>query len=330
MFRNRSTRVLASLTLTTILALTAMAGPAAILGAKASAIATAFSIPDSVSPGANVAFDVSFRLAETETSTLAQLFLEAKTPNGAQLLGLEPGSPSQGSCNVTDALLTCAFGSVDPGIEVTLRPVYKAPTTGTSMFVPFNFNTTGVATGGKKDQGGNSHGDAYQALPATVGLNGSDNFAGAYIRDGSSALTIFDNQSLHATRNPQSTLVNAPEDAIGVTVGEATFGCPASIGTCFGQWSVISVNDDGSYPSGFSVVIGYKGNIGNASFVHTDDLGNIIETIEYVSTDPDDPTDICSDSTPTSAELPCMILSTSGGNSFATLWLTRNGRLSGY
>jgi hypothetical protein len=319
MFRNRSTRALASLGLTFILALTAMAGPAVILGAKATVITSAIAVPGSVSPGANVAFDISFMLAPTETSTLSQLYLRAETPNGATLLGLEPDSLSQGTCNITDALLTCSFGAVSPGVEVILRAVYKTSGTAGTMAVAFNFNTTGVA----KDKGGNSHGDAYQALPGTVDLNGSGNFAGAYIRDGSSALTVFDNQTLHSTRNPQSTLVNAPEDAIGVTVGEATFACPASIGTCFGQWSVISVNGGAPYPNGFSVVLGYKGNIGNASFVHTDDLGNIIETIVY-------PTDLCSDSSPVPAELPCMIPSSSGGNSFVTLWLTQNGRLSGY
>ena len=322
MFRNRSTRAVASLCLTLILGLTALAGPAVILGARATVITSAVAVPGSVSPGANVAFDISFKLGPTETSTLSQLYLRAETPNGAKLLGLEPQSLSQGFCTITDALLTCTFGAVSPGVEVTLRAVYQTPSTGTSMAVAFNFNTTGVTTG-KADKGGNSHGDSYQALPGTVDLNGSGDFAGAYIRDGSSALTVFDNPTLHNTRNPQSTLVNAPASGIGVTVGEATFGCPPSIGTCFGQWSVISVNGGLPYPDGFSVVLGYKGNIGNASFVHTDDLGNIIDTIVY-------PDNVCSDSSPIPSELPCMILSSSGGNSFVTLWLKSNGRLSGY
>lgn len=322
MFRNRSSRALASLILTLSLAITAMAGPAIIFGARATVVTSAVAVPGSVSRGANVAFDISFRLADTETSTLSQLYLVAETPTGATLLGLEPGSPTQGACNVTSTLLTCSFGAVTPGDLLFLRVVYKTPSTGTSMAVAFNLNTTGVATG-KADKGGNSHGDSYQALPGTVDLNGPGDFAGAYIRDGSTGLAVFDNQSLHSTRNPQSTLVNAPEDTIGVTVGEATFDCPDSIGTCFGQWSVISVNGGAPYPNGFSVVLGYKGNIGNASFVHTDNLGNIIETIVY-------PTDVCSGSSPVPAELPCMILSSSGGNSFATLWLTQNGRLSGY
>jgi hypothetical protein len=190
------------------------------------------------------------------------------------------------------------------------------------MTVAFNFNTTGV-TKGKADKGGNSHGDSYAALPGSVSLLGGGDFAGLYIRDGDSSLQVFDNQALHNTRNPQSTLVNAPEDAIGVAVGEATFTCPASIGTCFGQWSVISVNggyDYGADGEAFSVVIGYKGNIGNANFVHTDDDGNIIETI----------TTTCSSDPPPFSEIPCKIITTSGGNSYATLWLTQNGRVSGY
>jgi len=321
MFRNRSTRALASLGLSISLALTAMAGPGMIFGAQAAAVHTATALPAAVSPGANVAFDLSFKLADSETSTLSQLFLSAKTPQGATLLGLEPGSPSQGACTI-GADLSCAFGAVPPGVEVTLRVVYKTPGTGSSMTVPFNFDTTGVTSGPKADKGKNSHGDSY-ATPGVVDLTGGGDFSGLYIRDGSGIVSVFDNQTLHSTRNPQWTQVNAPEDAIGVSVGEATFACPASIGTCFGQWSVISVNGGAPYLDGFSVVIGYKGNIGNASFVHTDDLGNIIETIVY-------PGDVCSDSSPIPSELPCMILSSSGGNSFATLWLTGNGRLSGY
>jgi hypothetical protein len=334
MFRHRSARALASLGLILSLALTAMAGPAVILGARASAVVTAFPLPETVSPGANVAFDVSFKLAEGETSTLSQLYLSAETPDGAKLLGLEPGSPSQGTCPiVTDALLSCTFGAVSPGVEVTLRPVYETPSSGDSMTVAFNFNTTGV-TKGKADKGGNSHGDSYAALPGSVSLLGGGDFAGLYIRDGDTSLQVSDNQSLHNTRNPQSTLVNAPSGAIGVSVGEeaispSTVLCPPEVGTCFGQWSVISVNDGAPYPDGFSVVVGYKGNIGNANFVHLFDDYDAL-------TNPDayelilNPEDTCSDSSPEPTELPCMILSSSGGNSYATLWFTENGRTGGY
>jgi hypothetical protein len=304
-----------------------------ILGAQASADHTATARPDSVTPGAKVAFDVYFKLAATETSSLSQLYLKAKTPTGAELLGLEPGSPSQGSCT-TAVDLSCTFGAVKPGDVITVRVVYRTPTSGPSLTVPFKFDTTGVAN----DKGKNSHGDSYET-PGVVALDGSGDFAGRYIRFDETDLTVKDNQILHATRNPQSTLVNAPAGAIGVTVGEAagnTAVCPAAAGSCFGQWSLVSVNNGAGYTAGFSVVIGYKGNIGNASFVHLfDDYDAVTnptryELIEYVSTDPDDPTDICSSSTPSAAELPCMILSTANGNSFATLWLNQNGRLSGY
>jgi len=325
MFRNRSARVLASLLVSLSFAITALAGPAMILGAQASAIHTATAVPASVSPGGKVAFDLYFKLADTETSTLSQLNLAATTPAGAALLGLEPGSPSQGSCT-TAVNLSCTFGAVAPGVEVTLRVVYRAPTSGLSLTIPFKFNTTGVAP----DKGKNSHGDSYDT-PGVVDLNGSGDFAGRYIQVGDS-LTVSDNLALHKTRNPQSTLVNAPAGAIGVTVGEQagnTAVCPAVAGTCFGQWSVISVNDGTPYSAGFSVVIGYKGNIGNASFVHLFDGYDPVtnptayELIKY-------PDDICSDASPDAAELPCMILSSVNGDSFATLWLNQNGRLSGY
>jgi len=319
MFRNRLSRVLASLGISLSLALTALAGPAVILGAQASAIHTATALPGAVSPGAKVAFDISFALAEDETSNLAQLYLTAVTPDGATLLGLEPGDPSQGSCT-TDVDLSCSFGAVGPGVEVTLRVVYRTPTTGSSMTVPFNFNTTG-ATSGNADKGKHSHGDSY-ATPGIVDLNGSGDFAGEYIQGGD-GLQVFDSQALHNRRNPQSTLVNAPEDSIGVTVGEvagSTFPCPTEAGTCFGQWSIISINDGAEYPGGFSVVLGYKGNIGNATFVHVLDNGDV-ELIE----------DECTADPPPASEMDpgCFLISSSNGDSFVTLWLTQNGRVSG-
>lgn len=318
MFRNPSTRALASLGLTVILALTAMAGPAVILGGKALAQVKAPPIPDKVSPGANVAFDVSFK--NISNSNLSQLFLKSTTadatPTGGSLVEIE--SWSQGSCDSSDGNVYCTLGALNAGATATVRVVYTTPDVKGTFTVPFLFSAPGVAP----DPGKNSHGDDYP-VDAKVVLDDSKDFAGAYAFGGQ---VISDIQALHATRNPQFTQVTAPEDAIGVTVGEASFPCPAIVGTsCFGQWSVISVGGGDLYPDGFSVVMGYKGNIGNASFVHLFDGYDAVtnptayELITY-------PDDLCINH----PALPCMTLSSSGGNSYATLYLTQNGRLSGY
>ena len=313
MFRNRSTRALASLAITLALALTAMAGPATILGRRAPAENTATAIPGSVTPGANVAFDVHFK--NTSSSNLAQFFLNAITPgtdDGAALFALE--SSSRTGCDVTSGDLHCIFGALNAGAEINLRVVYTTPSTPGTFTVPFNFSTTGVAP----DGGQNSHGDDYPT-PGVVTLDATLNFAGAYTSAGGQVIT--DNQTLSKRQNPQYTQVNAPEDGIGITVGEATFPCPAEIGKCFGQWSVISVNGGAGYsPDGFSVVLGYVGNIGNVKFVHVLDDGTV-QKLAACTAYP----------APVAERNPgCYFIDASGTNTLVTIWLVENGRLSGY
>jgi len=107
-----------------------------------------------------------------------------------------------------------------------------------------------------------------------------------------------------------------------VTVGEKpgnTFVCPAIAGgTCFGQWSVVSVNNGATYGAGFSIVLGYRGNIGDANFVHVLDNGTA-EPITATCTSKTSP-----------AFFNCKWIEKSGGNSFVTLWVTQNGRYGGF
>jgi hypothetical protein len=315
MFRNRSTRALASLGLTLSLAITAMAGPAAILGAQASADHTATAIPGAVTPGENVAFDVHFK--NTSSSNLSELFLNARTsdatPAGGALVEVESTS-RPGSCDATGVDLNCTFGAVNAGAEVNVRVVYTTPAVQGTFTVPFLFSTTGVAP----DKGKHSHGDDYPTS-GSVSLDASLNYGGAYTSDDD--LVVTDNQTLSKRQNPQYTQVTAPEGAIAVTVGEATFLCPPTIGTCFGQWSVISVNGGADYsPDGFSVVMGYQGNIGNAKFVHVTDLGVIVE-LDECSANP---------APVTERDPGCYFIDASGSNTIVTLWLSQNGRTSGY
>jgi hypothetical protein len=298
-----------------------MAGPAAIFGKRAPAENTATAIPapvppatvSAVTPGADVAFDLHFK--NTSSSNLAQFFLDAITPdtdNGADLVGVE--STDRAGCDDTGVDLHCTFGALNAGAEINLRVVYTTPSFTGPWTVPFNFSTTGVAP----DGGGNSHGDDYPT-PGVVNLDASLNFGGAYTSAGGQPVT--DNTTLSKRQNPQYTQVNAPESGIGITVGEATFPCPAEIGKCFGQWSVISVNDGAEYsPDGFSVVLGYYGNIGNVKFVHVLDDGTVQKL------------DACSANPAPAAERDpgCYFIDASGSNTLVYIWLVENGRLSGY
>jgi hypothetical protein len=299
-----------------------MAGPATILAALAPADHTATAVPGSVSPGERVAFDIHFK--NTSSSNLASLSLDAltsdATPAGATLLGVEPFD--RGGCDTTSGDLHCAFGALNSLDEINLRVVYTTPDVKGTFTVPFLFTTTGNAPQGKK-----SHGYNYPTDGVAI-LDDSANFAGAYTSEDGQLVT--DIQVLDKNKNPQFTQVTAPESLIGVTVGEEAIGvptvpCPAEAGTCFGQWSIISVNPgnvlDYTPPGGIEVLIGYKGTIGNAKFVHVLDDG----TVQLIE-------DQCSANPPTAAELKpgCFIINRVGGDSFVTLWIWKNGRLSGY
>jgi hypothetical protein len=320
--RHRPTRILTVLAISGGLLIASMAAP--VLGKLATVTVTATAVPGSVTPGKNVAIDVEFYNFPS-TSNISQLFLDAATPTDWTLVTVE--SFSQGSCTwATD--VHCDIGAVNAGGKFDARIVYTTPSnvTGT-LSVNLNwfiFNTTGVA-GDKK---GNSHGDNYFSA-GSMTLDSTKDFGGAYTS--SANQIVSDNQVLHVTRNPQFTSVTSPDPLIGVTVGELpgnTFICPSDAGTCFGQWSVISVNDGASYPNGFSVLLGYKGNIANASFVHLFDTYDPVTNptaYELITSD-----DICP-ATLTPSVIPCMTgWSSSGGNSYVTLWLNQNGQLKAY
>ena len=322
--RHRPIRTLTIIAITGLL-LSSLITP--VLGKLANVTVTATAVPGSVTPGKNVAIDVEF-LNSPSTSNISQLFLTAATPFGWTLVGVElqtQGTPCTAPAG--GALISCTFGAVNAGANVTLRVVYTTPSnvTGAVSLNWFLFNTTGVAG----DKGGNSHGDTY-STSGSMTLDNSSDFGGAYTSLGGQVVS--DNLVLKNNSNPQSTSVNSPAGLIGVTVGEkagTAFVCPPiASSSCFGQWSVISVNSGAPYPNGFSVVLGYKGNIGNASFVHLFDSPDPVTGATYETIT--DPGDICSSATPSAAEIPCLILSSSGGNSFVTLWLNQNGQVRAY
>lgn len=325
--RRRPIRPFIALAITTGLLLSSAITPA--LGKLANVTVTATAVPGSVTPGQDVAIDVEF-FNSPSTSNISQLYLNATAPPDGWIFGgVESQSQGGDSCDASTAIFTCSLGAVPAGTTATVRVLYTTPSTvtGTVSLDWFLFNTTGVAG----DRKGNSHGDNYETT-GTVTLDPSPDFAGAYTS--SNNLIVADNPVLHVRRNPQSTSVTSPDPLIGVMVGERPGNaaiCPAAASTCFGQWSFISVNggfDYGAEGQSFTVVLAYKGNIGNASFVHLfDDYSatnpTAYELIEYAD-------DVCSDATPDFTELPCMILSSSGGDSFVTLFLKENGQVKAY
>jgi hypothetical protein len=329
MIPTRSPRTLTAIWLALALALAAMAGPGTILAAPKPSGMVSVSAPASpptVTHGRHVVFDATFTNSPNP-SNFAQFFLTAQTPGdgGPGEAALVDAVPSQGTCDTTTGDLSCTLGAVNSGATVIVSVIYLTPTSGSSLAVDFEFTSTGD-TG--SDTPGRSHGDAYP-VTGTVDLRTSDDFSGGYLHTGESKF-VSDLQTF-SRRNPQWTAVNAPELGIGVSVGEligAGPPCPGeSAASCFGQWSAIYVAGGDVYPNGFAVQIGYDANKPAANFVHLFDAGvtDPITGLPYELI-----TNTCSSENPAAAELPCKIVTTSMGDTFATLFVKLNGNIKGY
>jgi hypothetical protein len=236
---------------------------------------TAPTIPEKVSPSTlgdtnYVLFDVTF--TNTRSSSLQQVTLtdESLTDPDPVFAGLVEGptvgGDDQGTCEAGVTELRCVIGTVDAGESVKLKVVYEVPiTTVNKIEINFVFKSTG-APGSDPST---SHGDDYP-VTGTINFDSSD-YAGTYLFDASD-LIVASNQALTKRGNPQSTEATGPLPGFPLTVEEVdgTYTCPANE-TCFGQWSVVSVNNGDKYAPGFFVVIGYDsvpGNANDVEFVH--------------------------------------------------------------
>jgi hypothetical protein len=310
MIRTRSARTLATLGVTVSLALTAIAGP--VMGAQASATFSATAVLQDVTPSGFVAYDVSFDLAEGETSNLSQLFLTATTPNGWDLVGIESGSGFTASeCDDTGTDLTCSFGGMAPADPaIIMRVVYQVGTNTGPATVHFLFNTTGVSADKKK----NSHGDSYDAFDEINVENNAD-LGGSYVQNTGD---IVQNDQDVSRRNPQSIKVTSPAADIPITVNEDTniSDCTALFGNaCFGNANVLNVNNGTSYaPGGFKVEIVYNVVKPGASFIHFFDNGGSENLVTCGAT----------------PVAPCAKVVTANGKTFATLYLNTNGKTFGH
>ncbi len=321
MIRNRSTRVLATLGVSISLALTALAGPVTVLAAQAEADFTATPVLSTVSPSiaggqaSYIGYVLSFALAEGETSNLPQLFLRATTPDGWDLWTVD--NPSRPGCDATGDHLFCSFGALDADDgAITLTVVYKVGTSTGDVTVPFEFNTTGVAN----DKPGKSHGDAYTPEVAPlVTVENNANFGASYPQAVGDVISDATNLGRN---NPQYTKVHSPGEDIVVTVGEnnGLTECQALFGSaCFGQASEIHVGS-GAVFTQFLVELGVNANKPNSQWVHFFDPGVTVNGLAY------EELGSCS-AIPVA---PCASVMTSGGKTFVSVYITRNGKIFGH
>jgi hypothetical protein len=313
MIRNRPQRALATLALTFALAASALVGPAAVLAAQADAIFSATPVLDRVSPSTDeqasyIGYDLSFRVDPAETSNLSQLYLLATTPAGWDLWTVDgatrPGCGADASGN-----LFCSFGAIDAQDDpIELTVVYKVGEQTGNANIDFAWNTTGVAGDRKKK----SHGDSYISS-TTVSVENDANFGASYPQNIGDVVGDATNLGRN---NPQYTKVTSPAADIIVTVGEDSeiSQCTELFGGCFGQASVLNVDNGNPNLGTFTVQIGINVNKPNGQFVHFFDDG----TYEELGS--------CGE-TPVA---PCASVTTSQGKTFVTAYLTENGKIIGH
>ncbi len=291
--------------LTGIFAGTALAKPLDLTG-------NAVAQPGMVSPEGYVRFDVTF--TNPTASNIAQLDMRADTSSTLMAVVVPP---SQGTCDDSGTVLTCNFGALNAYQTATFSVVYQTPSSG-SGDVDFNFMSTGSTS---SDRGKNSHGDE-RTITGTVTISTSKDFAGSYLYDPAN-LTVSD--VLNVTKqNPQGTKATGKQTGVPLTVGEYppnTYVCPGvSSASCFGEWSVVNLDNGAYVPGGFEVVIAYNKVPGNANatrFVHL--VGAGLQPVFI--------TDACSDT----LTVNCIkSVTSSQGDTYFTLVVDNNGPMRGY
>jgi hypothetical protein len=282
--------------------------------------------PRTVSPGANVAYDVV--ISNTGKSNISLLYLSTDIPasspssspvyiSAVQYSDVGPANP----CNAAGSgPLLCNFGNLISGAHLELTVAFRTPLTGTS----WSFNFTSFGNGNTPSDGGTSHGDTLKG-PASVTLDGTANFAGGYVVDAGQS---FATSPLLTKKNPQSTTVGAPGTLIPVTVREGT-SYPGDLtdpcaGNCVGEWADLNVNGGAAFSGGFKVVLTILGsNVPgrvkpNQLFLYHDGDGIIGDSAAEQCTSATAP-----------AVMPCITVTKVGTNYQIVAWLLHNGGLRG-
>jgi hypothetical protein len=236
---------------------------AAVPGAKVSVEP----LPAQYSAGNLAGFRATF--LNTDTSTVSQLFLNVTTtgsdPNGTfYASGRVQGATVSGACSQSSPF-QCSFRNVKSGYLVVVD----------LAFTPTGETATAAAVwssvGGPTSDGGNSHGDTWDAGTASAGLSANTDYAGGFKVSANGTVSnvqVVTAANLQATRlanlpaGVAATVLDGPT-ATGNCTTTSTINCSALIG----EWSEVTVGDGQSF-SLFTVAITfYKGS--PKSFVHS-------------------------------------------------------------
>ncbi|HEX5015182.1 MAG TPA: hypothetical protein VFV72_13610 [Candidatus Limnocylindrales bacterium] len=257
MNRARVRRLVATVTVGSLLAIQALAGPAS--AAPPNWAMTVTPLPAAVSPGQAAGFEVT--VTNNGPSNIAALYLNDSLMNVTPVYLLSADRP--GACGETGTVasgpLFCSFGALTDHQSVTIVVAYDTTGSNASFPITFQANTTGATfSDGPKRK---SHGDTLTKAVSTA-LSTNKNFAGLFSTTTGTGVT---NDTNLSGNNKQATGVQGlppgmqatVEDGPGTT-GTCTSGGPVPCNALFGEWSVVNVNDGDDVAGGFIVTIKFK------------------------------------------------------------------------
>jgi hypothetical protein len=246
---------------------------------------TVENLPALAAAGSEAGFEVT--ITNAGPSNIAKLFLRTDTAVAPDYV-----TTTQGTCTDPGRVLSCTFGALRKGQSVTVVAAFPTGGDDTEFDAGF-FATTSGSSG--SDKGNSSHGDTLRDPNETATqLTDSPDFAGGFSVDG---LPVSTDSDL-SDSNIQSTTVAPPGGGIVTTaqdgLGPAAFTCTGCLGTLFGEWSAVNV-DEGNVVDGLIQVtlivrageIPYGDTVDDISLVHVLDNGStqiLTERCGYVPT----------------------------------------------
>jgi hypothetical protein len=225
-------------------------------------------LPAQYSAGNLAGFRATF--LNTDTSTVSQLFLNVTTtgsdPNGTfYASGRVQGATVSGACSQSSPF-QCSFRNVKPGYLVVVDLAFT-PTGGTATAA-----AVWSSVGGPTSDGGNSHGDTWDAGTASAGLSANTDYAGGFKVSANG--TVSNVQVVTASNLQATRLANLPAGVAATVLdgptatGNCTTTSTINCSTLIGEWSEVTVGDGQSFNSLFTVAITfYKGT--PKAFVHS-------------------------------------------------------------
>jgi hypothetical protein len=309
-------RRLAGVVTTALLASALLGLGTAQAGTPAGWSITATSLPSTVAPGKIAGYQVT--IGNVGPSNISQLFLVDDNSSAPVYT-----STGQGTCPNTGGRLLCSFGALNAGVSITVIVAYTTPSSGTSLAVTFQLNTTGQTF----TKPGSSHGTVLNSNTAITTLSSDPNFAGGFSLTDATVGTT----GTLGTGNDQNSAVTPPtgSSAIVVTIEDGLSSNPGTGGNicltlrCIGDWTSVHVGNGSTGPIKVTLVL-FGGSL--PSGVSANKIG-----LWHEGSNPNPVVLRCSDPTsiPSGGTQECVTVTKVGTNFQIVAWLNHNGGLHG-